>query len=167
MKKKIFIYFVIAITIINLTSLGVILYNNSKMSIYPIKGGEHQIFEQVKKEVKLTPGQIEQFQKLRIAFHTKLDSLSAQVQNNNKLLANEIKTEKPDTTILDSLVKNISEMQTESKYLVIHHFFSIKQILTKDQQEKFFNVVLQRFLRKDQLSGPACIQQNKIQKKVN
>jgi len=153
MKKKIFIYFVIAITIINLTSLGVILYNNSKMSFYPIKVGEHQVFEQVKREVKLTPGQIKQFQKLRIAFHTKLDSLSAKVQKNNKLLAAEIRKENPDTTTVRSLVNNISKMQTVSKYLVIHHFFYIKKILTKKQEDKFFNIVLQRFLRKNQLPG--------------
>jgi len=50
-------------------------------------------------------------------------------------------------------------MQTESQYLVIHHFYSIKKILTKEQQEKFFNIVLQRFLGESQLSGPACIRQ--------
>ena len=60
MKKKIFIYFVIFITVINLTSLGVILYHRSTLSSSPIKMEEQEVFEQVKREVKLTPVQIKQ-----------------------------------------------------------------------------------------------------------
>jgi len=165
MKKKAFIYFLLIITIINLSSLGVILYQRSKLksSVYGVKG--QNVFEQVKRKVNLTPGQIEQFQKLRIAFHTKLDSLSAKVNQKNKLLAAEIKKNNPDSVIINRLVKDISAMQTESQYLVIHHFFSIKKILTKEQQEKFFNIVLQHFIGKNQLSGPACVRQKEISNK--
>ncbi len=164
MKKKAFIYFILIITIINLSSLGVILYQRSKISLLPSVRGQ-KVFEQVRREVKLTPGQMEQFQKLRIAFHTQLDSLSANVDQKNKLLAVEIKKDSPDTLIINQLVRNISARQTESQYLVIHHFFSIKKILTKQQQEKFFNIVLQRFLGKSQLSGPACVRQKDIPNK--
>ncbi|HDL18376.1 MAG TPA: periplasmic heavy metal sensor [Bacteroidetes bacterium] len=164
MKKKAFIYFILIITIINLSSLGVILYQRSKISLLPSVRGQ-KVFEQVKREVKLTPGQMEQFQKLRIAFHTQLDSLSANVDQKNKLLAVEIKKDSPDTLIINQLVGDISARQTESQYLVIHHFFSIKKILTKQQQEKFFNIVLQRFMRKNQLSGPACVRQKDIPNK--
>ena len=164
MKKKAFIYFILIITIINLSSLGVILYQRSKISLLPSVRGQ-KVFEQVRREVKLTPGQMEQFQKLRIAFHTQLDSLSANVDQKNKLLAVEIKKDSPDTLIINQLVGDISARQTESQYLVIHHFFSIKKILTKQQQEKFFNIVLQRFMRKNQLSGPACVRQKDIPNK--
>ncbi|NOY58455.1 MAG: periplasmic heavy metal sensor, partial [Calditrichaeota bacterium] len=123
MKKKAFIYFILIITITNLSSLGVILYQRSKISLLPNVRGQ-KVFEQVKREVKLTPGQMEQFQKLRIAFHTKLDSLSVNVGRKNKLLAIEIKNDNPDTVVINQLIKDISAMQTESQYLVIHHFFS-------------------------------------------
>lgn len=164
MKKKAFIYFILIITIINLSSLGVILYQRSKISLLPNVRGQ-KIFELVKQEVKLTPGQIEQFQTLRTVFHSKLDSLSANVDQKNKLLAVEIRKDSPDTLIINQLVRDVSAMQTESKYLVIHHFFSIKKILTKQQQEKIFNIVLQRFMGKNQLSVPACIRQKDIPKK--
>ena len=157
MKKRVFIYFVLIITIINLSSLGVILYQRQKMSVLPYKMKGQNIFERVQREVKLTPGQMEQFQKLRIAFHAQLDSLSANVAKKNKLLAAEIKKENPDTVAINQLVKDISAIQMESKYLVIQHFFSIKKILTKEQQKKFFNIVLQRFLGKNQISGSGCI----------
>lgn len=162
MKKKVLIYFVLVITIINLSSLGVILYESWKVTNLSSMVKEQTVFERVKREVKLTPKQLKQFQKLRIAFHSKLDSLSANVEQNNKLLAFEIKKESPDTTLINRLVKNISGMQTESKYLVINHFFSIKKILTKRQNEKFFNIVLQRFLRQNQVSSPNCIRQKEI-----
>jgi len=157
MKKKAFIYFVLIITIINLSSLGVILYQRQKISALPYKMKGQNVFERIQREVKLTSGQMEQFQKLRIAFHAQLDSLSANVAKKNKLLAAEIKKENPDTVVIDQLVKDISAIQMESKYLVIQHFFLIKKILTKEQQEIFFNIVLKRFLGKNKLSGPGCI----------
>jgi len=161
MKKKVFIYFVLIITIINLSSLGVILYQRSKISFLPKEVKGQKVFEQVKREVQLTPAQIEQFQTLRTVFHSKLDSLSSNVEQKNKLLAAEIKKDNPDTALISQLVKDIGAMQTESQYLVIHHFFSIKEILTGEQKEKFFNIVLQRFLVKNQLPGSACIRQKK------
>ncbi len=164
MRKKAFIYFILIITIINLSSLGVILYQRSKISWLP-NGRGQKVFEQVKREVKLTPDQMEQFQKLRIEFHTQLDSFSAKVNQKNKRLSAEIGKDNPDTVIIKRLVGDISAIQTESQFLVIHHFFSIKKILTKQQQEKFFNVVLQRFMAKNQLSGPACIRQKDIPNK--
>ncbi len=157
MKKKAFIYFVLIITIINLSSLGVILYQRQKISVLPYAMKKQNVFEQVKQEVKPTPGQMEQFQKLRLAFHAQLDSLSANVAKKNKLLAAVIRKEKPDKLAINQLVQDINAIQMESKYLVIRHFFSIKKILSKEQQEKFFNIVLQRFIEKNQLSGPDCI----------
>jgi len=159
MKKKPLIYFALIITIINLSSLGVILYQHRKISSLPYEVKGQKVFDQIKREVNLTPDQIKQFQKLRIEFHTQLDSLSAKVNQKNKLLAAEIKKNNPDSVFINRLVRDISSMQTEAQYLVIHHFFSIKKILTKEQQEKFFNIVLQRFLEKNKLSGPACIRQ--------
>ena len=161
MKKKAFIYFILIVTIINLSSLGVILYQRSKMPLLSNLKGQ-KVFEQVKRELKLTPDQVEQFQKLRIAFHAQLDSLSANLEQKNKLLATEIEKDNPDTLIINQLITDISAMQTRSKFLVIQHFFAIKKILTKKQQKKFFNIVLQRFLGKNQLSGPSCVQQKNI-----
>jgi len=162
MKKKPLIYFAIIITIINLSSLGVILYQRTTMSFSPEEVKEQNVFERVKREVKLTPDQIEQFQALRTIFHSKLDSLSAKVNQKNKLLAAEIKKNPPDSLLINQLVRDISSMQTESQYLVIHHFYSIKKILTKQQQEIFFKIVLQRFLGKKKLSGPPCIREKGI-----
>ena len=158
MKKKAFIYFILVVTIINLSSLGVILYQRAKLSSFPNARGE-KVFEEVKREAKLTPEQIQQFQKLRVAFHAQLDSLSANLERKNKLLAAEIEKDDPDTTAINHLIMDISVLQTKSKFVVIHHFFAIKKILTQNQQKVFFNIVLQRFLGKNQLSGPSCIQQ--------
>ncbi len=156
MKKKVVIYFFLIITIINLVSLGIILYQRQKIPVPSFQTEEQNVFDRVKREVKLTPEQIEQFQILRTTFHTKLDSLSTQVEQDNKRLATEIKKDNPDTVIINRLIRDISAMQTKSKYLVIHHFYSIKKILTKEQQEKFFDIVLQRFTGKNKLTGPAC-----------
>ena len=159
MKKKPLIYFAVIITLINLSSLGVILYQRQKIPVLSYRMKGQNVFERVKRDVKLTPSQIEQFQKLRIAFHSQLDSLSEKVNQKNKLLAAEIKKDNPDSVLINHLITDISALQTESQYLVIRHFYSIKKILTKEQQEKFFNIVLQRFLGKNRLPGPVCIRQ--------
>ena len=165
MKKKAFVYFVLVITIINLSSLGVIIFHHQKKSVFPYQVKGQNVFELVKRGVKLTPFQIKQFQALRTTFHSKLDSLSKNVGQKNKRLATEIKKADPDTAIINQLVTDISVIQTKSQYLVIHHFYSIKKILTAQQQKIFFSIVLQRFLGKNQLSDPDCIQQKRIPEK--
>ncbi len=162
MKKKTFIYFIIIITIINLSSLGAILYQQKKMSCPSYQSNEQTVINLVKQEVNLTSSQIKQFKKLKITFHKKIDSLSVKVQNYNKLLAIEIKKDNPDTVIINNLINNLSKIQNKSKYIVIQHFFSIKKILSKDQQEKFFNIVLKRFLGRNRLMTPSGIQQKEI-----
>jgi len=167
MKNKAFVYFILIITIINLSSLGAILYQHHKMSFSSFQSkNEQRVFNRVKEDVNLSSNQIKEFQKLRIRFHAKLDSMSVKVQKDNKLLAIEIKKENPDTIIINNLITNLSEIQNKSKYLVIHHFFSIKKILSKNQQEKFFNIVLQRFLGQNQLLSPSSsyIQKKEIPK---
>jgi ERCC4-type nuclease len=74
-----------------------------------------------------------------------MDSLAEKIAQKSRFLAKELKKNNPDSILIYRFVKDISSIQTETQYRVIRHFYSIKKILTQQQQEKFFNIVLERF----------------------
>lgn len=82
---------------------------------------------------------------------------------NNEKMAEEIKSkikikeielreilleEKPDIKKIENKIKEIGDLNTELRILKIRNFFQIKEILTKEQWEKFKQIVSKRpFLR--------------------
>ena len=159
MKKRILLYLAILITLVNLSALGTILYQRHKIS-QPCEPGIG--FERVKKEVGLTAAQIEQFQVYRQVFHAELDSLDRLLATERRLLAEEISAVNPDSARITAIVNRIGQLQQQSQYRVIKHFFQIKQILTSEQQEKFFNIVLERFVGRQQFPCSSQTRQDEM-----
>ncbi|MFZ5517455.1 MAG: Spy/CpxP family protein refolding chaperone [Candidatus Zhuqueibacterota bacterium] len=159
MKKRILLYLAILITLVNLSALGAILYQRYKIA-QPCESGNG--FDRVKKQVKLTAVQIEQFQVYRQVFHAELDSLDRLLATERRLLAEEIRAVKPDSARIAAVVEGIGQLQQQSQYRVIEHFFQIKQILTPEQQEQFFNIVLERFVGRQQFPGLSRMRQDEM-----
>jgi len=161
-NKRTLLYLVILITLINLSALGTILYQRYKIS-QPCEPGSS--FERVKKEVGLSAAQVEQFQVHRRAFHAELDSLDRLLATERRLLAAEIRTVNPDSVRIAAVVERIGQLQQQSQYRVIGHFFQIKKILTPDQQKKFFAIALERFVARQQFPGSFRMRQDEMNKR--
>ena len=165
MKRKVTIYLVILVTLGNLSALATILYLRWQKP-YLCQPGSG--FERVKKEVGLSQVQIQQFQVYRRAFHSELDSLDRLLADERRLLAEKIRQTDPDSVRIKDIVERIGHLQQQSQYRVIRHFSQIKEMLTPEQQERFFDIVLGRFVCPRQFPGalhPSEAHSNETQEK--
>ncbi|MCX6173969.1 MAG: Spy/CpxP family protein refolding chaperone [Ignavibacteriales bacterium] len=146
MKKRITIYLIVIVTLINLSSLGTIIYlkwmaaNNASVSILP-----ENRFESIKQELKLTPQQIEQFEKIRTEFHSKLDTLDTKFESLRKEMLKEIWQSEVSSQKLEGILEQFSRQQVESQRWVVQHFYQFKKVLTPEQSEKFYKILTERF----------------------
>lgn len=144
MKKRITIYLIVIVTLINLSSLGTILYLKwTEEDNVHVPGSR---FEIMKEELKLTPQQLEQFEKIRTKLHSKLDSLDAKFSSLRKEMLSEIwKTEKPDSQQIENTLQQFSQLQLETQRGIVQHFYKFKEVLTPEQAEKFYKIVSEKF----------------------
>ena len=146
MKKRITIYLIVIVTLINLSSLGTIIYlkwiakNDASVSVLP-----ENRFELIKEELKLTPKQIEQFEKIRTEFHSKLDTLDTKFESLRKEMLKEIWQSEAGSQKLESILEQFSRQQAESQRWVVQHFYQFKKVLTPEQSKKFYKILTERF----------------------
>lgn len=155
MKKRITIYLIVIVTLINLSSLGTILYlkwteeDNVPVSVLP---GSR--FEIMKEELKLTPQQLEQFEKIRTELHSRLDTLDTKFNSLRKEMLSEIwQTQKPDSQKIENILQLFSQLQLETQRWIVQHFYKFKEVLTPEQAEKFYKIVSERFPGQQRNSG--------------
>ncbi len=142
MRKRVFLYLIIVITLVNVSALATMLYLHWQSADRCREGCG---FELVRKEVGLSDEQVDEFQLYRKQFHADLDSLSSLLLSERVKLAREISRSNPDSTYLNRIIDRIEELQHQSQHQVIRHFFQIKEIMTPDQQKRFFEIVMERF----------------------
>jgi len=156
MKKK-FIYLIIIVTVINLIALGTVMYqrwlNPSQRSCAPMQEAR---FEQVKRELALSPAQIARFEEIRHKFHSRLDSLNKALEGINRQLLQEIWQPQPNDARIDSLLNRISQLQMKSQQQVIAHFYQFREVLTPEQWPAFYGIVVERF--PDKMRNPGSRQ---------
>ena len=146
MKIKIFTYVVFILLVINMTALGVMVYNRwfepetSCPSDKPGKG-----FVRLKRELSLSTEQEKNLLAYRKNFHSIIDSISLKMQEERRLLVAELTQEDPDIDQLKKTVERINLFQLEAQRKVVEHLLEVKKMLEPEQQEKFFKIVQDRF----------------------
>jgi Spy/CpxP family protein refolding chaperone len=146
MKRNIVYTAAIILTVINLVAFGTLLYNRWSGAQPPsFSEGRDQRFEQMKRELALSAEQAAQLDVYRTTFHAELDSLSTELVAARTQLAQALAEERLDTTRVNSILDEISRLQSTAQRKVISHLLSVKSILSPEQQKKFFAIVLQRF----------------------
>jgi len=147
MKKRITIYLIVIVTLINLSSLGTIIYlkwtskNGVSLSVV-----QEKRFEIMKDELELTQQQVGRFEKIRTEFHNRIDSLDTKLSSLRKEMLIEIwKTQKPDSQKVENILQQFSQLQLETQRWVVQHFYKFKEVLTPEQAEKFYEIVSERF----------------------
>jgi len=146
MKRNIVHAAAIILLVVNLAAFGTLLYNRwSGAQPASLQQGRDQRFEQMKRELALSSGQAAQLDVYRTTFHAEIDSLSTQLIAVRIELAHTLQEDKLDTTRVNSILNNISQLQSLAQRKVISHLLSVKSILKPEQQKKFFAIVLERF----------------------
>ena len=145
MKKR-FVYLILIVTLINLTALVTMIYRGWIVpDLHISEDTRESRFEQVKRELALTPAQIHSFEQIRERFHSRLDSLDHTLGMMRQHLLKEIWHPQPVESRVDSLLDRISRLQMESQHLVIWHFYRFKEVLTPEQWQTFYGIVSKRF----------------------
>jgi Spy/CpxP family protein refolding chaperone len=145
MKKKLIIYALLILTIINLAALGTFLFHRFRSCTQSrVDRRQAEGFEQIKQELSLSAEQIVKFQEFRKAFHAELDSLSAQQNDLRRQLIQELAAPTPDRKRLSEINERINRLQIKAQERVINHLLDVKAILGPEQQEKFLSIILQR-----------------------
>jgi len=139
---KILTYTVVVLLIVNLTALGVIVYNRW-LSPKPSCPGAG--FERLKQKLSLTPEQEEKLWQERGDFHKRLDALSLQLQKDQRALIAALKRENSDWKELKDIIMTINARQLEAQEQVVEHLLEVKNMLKPEQQDIFFSIVQERF----------------------
>ena len=153
MRQKIFLYLLSALLVINLVALGSMLFHRwSGPKCSP--GAMGRGLEQLKKELSLSAEQVSKMRSFQSAFHSELDVLSAKILDERKRLVELLEQEEPSSARLEGVVEDINRLQLEAQKKVAAQLLAVKSVLTREQQKKFFKIVLERLCLGPDQGGP-------------
>lgn len=147
MKKKFTLYIIAVVTLINLSSLGTIIYlkwnPGNNLSMNDIREKRLAV---MKEELKLSPEQVKQFGMFMKEFHFRLDTLDSRFDSLRKEMLFEIwQTTTTDSQKLESILLQFGSLQLETQRWIIQHFYKFKEVLTPEQIDKFYKIVAVQF----------------------
>jgi Spy/CpxP family protein refolding chaperone len=146
MKRNIVYTAAIVLTVVNLAAFVALVYNRWSGADTPSHSeGREDRFEQMKRELALSADQAAQLDVYRTTFHAEIDSLSMQLVAARTQLAHALLENELDTARVNTILDNISRLQSSAQRKVLSHLLSVKSILNAEQQKTFFAIVLKRF----------------------
>jgi len=138
-SNKILVAFVIVLIIINCVLLSLFWFN-----IYPIKRRlpiQGPAFEYLSRELKLTPAQKSQYEKMRDMHMQFTDSLNTQTRMMRDSFFDQLKNPSAKPETINALEKKISDNTAKLDTSTFYHFRRFRAILTTAQQQKFDDVI--------------------------
>jgi Spy/CpxP family protein refolding chaperone len=141
MKKRIVMYGLVFIIIINISALIMLAYSRLLREEPPIFASGPQMSPAcLQSELNLTPDQIQKMQKLRVSFSNDITGLSQEIQEKNAVLFQELKKAKPDMARIDSFIDEISRLQVQIQKKTILNLLKDKSVLNPDQRDCYFSI---------------------------
>jgi len=147
MKRKLIIFGISLLVIINLSSLATIGYHRCfrkgeecpKESKYPEESYLHR-------QLSLTKSQAEKMKTLRDSFYLQSDKISSDLLERRTELVELLMASEPDTEKINEALSEIDSKQAELQKKVINCLLEEKEILTPEQQQEFFSIIKERLL---------------------
>lgn len=140
-KNKFMTYGLVFLTAINITALLTLAYNRLHVQEKASQSGDpaHTV-QSVRKELKLTSQQTHKMINHRNSYQQQIRPEALKIQEKRRLLFEEIKSEKPDTSRINSYIDEISLLQAEIQKKAVKNFLKEKSILNKNQQKHYFSM---------------------------
>jgi Spy/CpxP family protein refolding chaperone len=91
------------------------------------------------RQLNLSGQQVQQMEKYREQFQDRISPLQLELEKERLKLFQVLKQETLVQGEADKILRQISHLQTEIQKSFIQHFFQIKGIFDKDQQEQFYS----------------------------
>lgn len=141
MKRRIIIITLVLLFVINITALATLSYNRWLKPSYGIpQPVQSEAWQTLQKQVSLSPQQSRTMQNLRLSFEKEIDSLRQQLWEKRNVLLEEARNPSPNLNRIDSLIEDISSLQTDIQKKSVRNLLQDKKLLTPKQQEKYFSL---------------------------
>lgn len=147
MKRKLIIFGIALLLIINISALATIGYHRW----CPYKGEREQCNpsneDYLYRELALSQSQKEKMENIKQSFHLHANKISEQLLAKRTDLVDLLKGSKPDSAMTHQLLNEIGALQNDIQKQVIYSLLQEKEILTPEQLEKFFLIITQRLIQ--------------------
>ncbi len=92
-------------------------------------------------ELSLRPEQLRTMQQRAFAFHADLEEKRREIDQKRISLVALMRAYNPDTKAIDATISEINRLQHEVQKTAVSHMLEFKEMLDKDQQLRFFNLI--------------------------
>jgi len=94
---------------------------------------------------------------LEKTYKPKVEASSSMMKEKRIELVKELMKEKPDSMRIGQILREVDSLQAQMQREVVERLIEEKRILTPEQQEKFFSLVLSKFYNeKDSIIHSGC-----------
>ncbi len=148
MKRKVIIVGIIFLVIINFSALATIGYHRCFGH-----GEEGQCETGYSEEsylcqqLSLSKSQAEKMKAFESSFYMQADKIGSTLLKMRNELVELLMVSEPDSEKIDVVLREIKSIQAELQKQVILYLLKEKEILTPEQQQKFFSIIKERLLR--------------------
>jgi Spy/CpxP family protein refolding chaperone len=141
MKKRLLIFAIVLLCIINIAALATLSYNRwIRPQQWDTAEGHPSEWEAIQVKIDLKPNQVRRMQGLRSSFERDVESLREQMDKKRIGLIEEVKKSSPDLNYIDTIVDELSMLQAEVQKRTIRNLIKDKKLLTPGQQERYFSM---------------------------
>jgi len=149
-KNKFITYGLVFLTAINITALLTLAYNRWYVQEKSSQASDPaRTVEAVRKELNLTSQQAHKMIDHRNSYQQQIGPEMLKIQEKKRQLFNELRSEKPDQSRINSYIDEISLLQAEIQKKAVKNFLKEKSILDKNQQKHYFSICEQHVCGQD------------------
>jgi len=148
MNKKSLTWALVVLTVVNVVALATLMYHRFEFSREPHRRpGPLPPRHFLNRELHLTPPQAKTMRTLNRTFRREMQPIRVALHRKRAELAKLLMAPEPDRPRIDAVQSEIDSMQADVQRLVIDHLLAQKEMLTSEQQTKFFRIIRQRMLK--------------------
>ena len=92
-------------------------------------------------QLKFSEKQMADFEKLKQAHRTSIDSLKEAGKEIHQLFFDNLKNEEQDTASVNKFAREIANNQTQIELVTFNHFEKVRQLCDKKQKQKFDEII--------------------------
>jgi len=149
MKRKLLIWGIVLLTVVNIAALGTIGYHRFRQCGERQHENQHARRGFLHRELALSDAQAAQMKVLKESFQANARPIRLALRSKRERLLQFLTAPDPDCAKIDSVQSEIDSLQAELQKLVIGHLLDEKKIITPEQQSRFFSIIRERLMMEE------------------
>ena len=145
MSKRVFLFLVIILTVINLAATATILYErwSKEPPRPPREWSGDKPRHPLRQKLDLTEEQIEQIEESRSQYWENVGPSIREYRGMHRSLMDELMSESPDTGMIDSIIVEMGNMNIQIKRQTIQHLLQDRDIFNEEQRHLMMRTFMQ------------------------